>query len=71
MTNFTFDQINDALSSATPCYVTRERDEDGDRGYALRDGCGDQDGDLFYALDDLIDYITNNSDVRNYLQELA
>ena len=37
-------------TDATPFYLTRETDEDGDQAFALRDGCGDQDGDLFLDL---------------------
>ena len=68
-TTFTFDQLNSALLSCTPCHLTLETDEDGDRAYALRDGCGDQMGDLFDDLYDVHDYISNNSDVASYLAD--
>ena len=66
-TDFTFDQLNVALLSCTPCHLTLETDEDGDQAYALRDGCGDQMGDLFNDLFDVYDYISNNEDVSSYL----
>ena len=66
-TTFTFDQLNSALTACTPCRLTIETDEDGDKGYALRDGCDDQMGDLFYDLFDVEDYITNNEEVVDYL----
>ena len=68
-TAFTFDQLNSALLSCTPCHLTLETDEDGERAYALRDGCGDQMGDLFDDLYDVHDYISNNSDVISYLAD--
>ena len=65
----TFDLLNDALSSSTPFYLTKEKDEDGQLAYALRDGCGDQDGDLFEDLSDVHDYITNDSGCAEFLAE--
>ena len=61
-TTYTFEEINTALLT-TPFYLTRETDEDGDQAFALRDGCGDQDGDLFLDLFDVVEYISNNDDV--------
>jgi len=56
---YTFDQLNDALQNCTPWFLTKEKNDDGELAYALRDGCGDQDGDLFDdfagVLDDLAD----------------
>ena len=69
-THYTFDQLNDAVQSCTPCRLTRETDEDGDRAYALRDGCDDQMGDLFYDLYDIEDYITENAEVTDYLETI-
>ena len=68
---YTFDQLQDALHSCTSFSLRRLRDEDGEVAYALLDGCGDQDGELFYYLEDVAVYITNNADVDHYLSELA
>ena len=66
-TTYTFDELNGALTACTPYYLTRETTEDGDKAYALRDGCGDQDGDLFEDLIDVTDFITDNDEILDYL----
>jgi len=66
-TLYTFQQLNDALTNCTAFYLTRETTEDGDQAYALRDGCGDQDGDLFEDLYDVQSYITEDQDCFDYL----
>lgn len=66
-TTHTFDELNSALLSCTNCNLTKERDEDGELAYALRDGCGDVMGDLFDDLYDVQDYITENDEVLDYL----
>ena len=68
-TCYNFVQLNDALLNCTSYYLTRETTEDGDEAYALRDGCGDQDGDLFEDLYDVQAYITENQEVFDYLAE--
>jgi hypothetical protein len=35
--------------------------------YALIDGCGDQDGDVFYELEDVESFIRANDDIDAYL----
>ena len=67
---FTFNQLNTALLECTRHYLTKEQDEDGDLAYALRDGCGDQDGDLFTDLFDIQVYIENNEQVADYLSTI-
>ena len=67
VSSFTFDQLNTALLECTSHYLTKEQNEDGELAYALRDGCGDQDGDFFEDLFDIQDYITNNEQVADYL----
>jgi hypothetical protein len=52
-TEFTFDVLRDAV------VVIDE--------YVLIDPYGDQDGDPFYDLEDVVDFITNNSQVDEYL----
>ena len=38
--------------------------------YVLIDPFGDEDGDPFYELEDVVDFITNNSQVEDYLNQL-
>ena len=64
---FTFEQLKDALLECTSYDLQIVIDDDDEQGYALIDGFGDQDGDLFYDLDDVADYICNNDQVENYL----
>ena len=73
MTNtcYSFQQLNEALLSCTSHYLTKETNEDGRLAYALRDGCGDQNGDLFDDLYDTQAYITENQDVFNYLADFT
>jgi len=63
---YTFYQLNQALINCSSFYLTRETTDDG-VAYALRDGCGDQDGDLFEELIDAQDHITNNQECFDYL----
>jgi hypothetical protein len=64
---YTFDQVREAVQECTSydvqCIFDDEHDE-----YVLVDPFGDQDGDPFTELDDLIDYVTNNEQVAEYLQ---
>lgn len=68
---YTFSQLQAALSECTGYFLVQTRDEDGDTAYALMDGCGDQDGDLFSDLEEVACYISNNAQVEQYLAELA
>ena len=65
--SYTFQQINNALTNCSSFFLRKGKDEQGETTYHLLDGCGDQDGDPFYELIDVVDYITNNSDVEAYL----
>jgi|TARA_R100001463_G_C3415935_1_gene209675 hypothetical protein len=65
--HYTFQQLNNALTNCTSHFLRKAKDEDGELIYQLIDGCGDQDGDPFYDLVDVQDYVTNNQDVFNYL----
>lgn len=66
-TTYTFNQLNEAVQSCTPCRLTLETNEDGDQAFALRDGCDDQMGDLFDDLYDVQSYVTVNQDVFDHL----
>jgi hypothetical protein len=68
-TKFTFDQLRDAVQECTS-YDLVQRFSDDEDEYVLIDPHGDQDGDPFYDLDDVVDFITNNSQVEDYLDQL-
>lgn len=63
---FTFDVLRDAVRECTS-YDLVQRFSDDEDEYVLIDPYGDQDGDPFYDLADVEDYITNNSQVEDYL----
>ena len=66
---YTFDQLRDAVRECTSYDLVQRFDDEHDE-YVLIDPYGDQDGDPFYDLDDVFDYITNNADVEAYLSDL-
>ena len=70
MTTFTFDQLRDAVQECTSYDLLLVIDNDHDE-YVLIDPYGDVDGDPFYDIEDVYDYITNNADVEAYLSELV
>jgi len=67
---YTFNQLNDAVTNCTSYYLQQSKDEEGETIYLLIDGCGDQDGDPFYDLIDVEDYVCNNDEVHDYLMEV-
>jgi hypothetical protein len=69
MTNYTYDQLRDAVQDCTSYDLIQVFDDDHDE-YILVDAFGDQDGDPFTELDDVLDFITNNKQVEEYLDEL-
>ena len=69
-TAFTFDQLAGAVASCTSYSLNKTKDEDGTTVFYLLDGCGDQDGDYFEDLIDVLDYVTNCSEVADYLQNV-
>ena len=65
---YSFEQLKAALNECTAYDLLLIDDEDADEfAYALIDPFGDQDGDVFYDLADVTDYITNNDQVDEYL----
>jgi hypothetical protein len=70
MSVFTFDQLRDAVQECTS-YDLVQRFSDDEDEYALIDPYGDQDGDAFYDLNDVEDFIRNNDQVDQYLYELV
>jgi hypothetical protein len=69
MTNYTYDQLRDAVQDCTSYDLIQVFDDDHDE-YVLVDAFGDQDGDAFACLEDVLDFITNNKDVEAYLMEI-
>jgi hypothetical protein len=69
MTNFTYDQLRDAVQDCTSYDLIQVFDDDHDE-YVLVDAFGDQDGDAFACLEDVLDFITNNAQVEAYLNEI-
>jgi len=63
---FSFDVLRDAVRECTS-YDLVQRFSDDEDEYVLIDPYGDQDGDPFYDLEDVVDFITNNSQVDEYL----
>lgn len=67
---FSFDVLRDAVRECTS-YDLVQRFSDDEDEYVLIDPYGDQDGDPFYDLADVEDFIRNNSQVDEYLYEVA
>ena len=68
--NYTFEQLKESIQETTG-YDLVQRFSDDEDEYVLIDPYGDQDGDPFYDLEDVYDYITNNDQVNDYLNELT
>jgi hypothetical protein len=67
---YTFTQLKEALIECTSYDLHAVVDDDEELAYQLLDPFGDQDGDLFYDLDDVADFICNNEQVDEYLYSL-
>jgi len=67
--HYSFPELRDAVQSCTSYELKRSTDDEGEATFLLIDGCGDQDGDPFYDLIDVQDYVTNNQEVFNYLYQ--
>jgi hypothetical protein len=70
ITMYTYDQLRDAVQECTS-YDLVQRMGDDYEDYALIDPYGDQDGEPFYDLSDVADFITNNEAVDAYLYDLT
>jgi hypothetical protein len=68
--SYTFEQLKEAVNACTSYDLQHYTDEDGEMGYTLVDPFGDQDGDPFYDLDDVADFVCNNDQVDEYLYSL-
>jgi len=67
---YTFDQLRSAVQECTSYDLVQRIDED-EYEYVLIDPYGDEDGDPFYDLVDVEDFIRNNDQVDVYLYELT
>ena len=65
--NYTFDQVKEAVQSCTGYDLVEVVDDDCDE-LALVDPYGDQVGDSFQYLEDVIDYVSDNEQVNEYLK---
>ena len=70
MTTYSFDQLRDAVQECTS-YDLVQRFSDDEDEYVLVDPYGDVDGEPFYDLSDVEDFIRNNDQVDQYLYELT
>ena len=68
---FTFEQLRDAVRECTSYDLAGLTNDEGEYEYVLIDPYGDVDGDPFYELSDVEDFIRNNSQVDEYLYEVA
>ena len=68
--NYSFFQLRDAVRECTSYDLQTVFDDEHDE-YVLIDPYGEQDGDSFTDLEDVYDYITNNTQVEDYLDELT
>lgn len=64
--DYTFDQIREAVQECTGYDLVAIFDDDHDE-YALTDPYGAQDGDSFQSLDDVLDFVSDNAQVLEYL----
>ena len=68
--SYSFIQLKDAVESCTSYTLEQTINKEREVIYLLRDGCGDLDGDPFYDLIDVEDYVCNNDEVHDFLMEL-
>jgi len=68
-TKFTFGQLRDAVRECTSYDLSFRIDDEGEYVFVLVDPYGDVDGDPFYELSDVEDFIRNNSQVDEYLDD--
>jgi hypothetical protein len=58
------------LCRNAPAMILVQRFSDDEDEYVLIDPYGDVDGDPFYDIEDVVDFITNNEQVEAYLATL-
>lgn len=66
---YTFDQLKEALNECTS-YDLQPYSDGKEYGYLLIDPFSDIVGYPFFDLDEVVDYITNNDQVADYLTQL-
>ena len=67
--NYTFFELREAVQECTNYDLVQVFDDEHDE-YILIDAYGDQDGEPFHDLYDVYDYITDNKQVNEYLNNL-
>ena len=65
---YTFEQVQEAIQECTGYDLVQVFDDEHDE-YVLVDPYGEQDGDPFCYLEDVIDYVTDNEKINQYLKE--
>ena len=70
MTTFTFDDLRAAVQDCTSYDLVQRMGDDYEE-YALIDPFGDQDGDVFYELEDVESFIRANDDIDAYLYNIT
>lgn len=68
---YTFDQLRSAVQECTSYDLVQRFSGEEEEEYVLIDPYGDEDGDPFYDLVDVEDFIRNNDQVDVYLYELT
>jgi hypothetical protein len=66
MTTYSFDDLRAAVQDCTGYSLVQRMGDDYEE-FVLMDPYGDIDGDPFYELSDVEDFIRNNDDVDRYL----
>lgn len=66
MTTYSFDDLRAAVQDCTSYDLVQRMGDDYEE-YALIDPYGDQDGDVFYELEDVESFIRANDDIDAYL----
>jgi hypothetical protein len=65
---YTYEQVREAVQECTSYDLVQVYDDEHEE-YLLIDPYGDQDGDGFMYLDDVVSYVTDNEQVAQYLME--
>ena len=68
MTYYTYEHVREAVQECTNYDLVQVYDDEHEE-YLLIDPYGDQDGDGFMDLDDVVSYVTDNEQVAQYLME--
>lgn len=64
---YSFLELKEAIEKCTPYTFTQTEDESGKTVYLLSSRRGAGDGDPFYNLSDVEEYVSNSDEVQDYL----